>query len=79
MEKIKLTKIYRNDKDKEGKYFVSKEGRPYSKIAVKCVEYGDHYLNGFSGYWNQDWIEGQVVGVDIEEVMINGKKRRHLK
>ena len=79
MQKIKLTKVYRNDKDKDGKPFVSKEGRPYSKIAVKCVEHGDQYLNGFSAYWNRDWIEGMVVETEIEEVVIGGKTYLNLK
>ena len=64
--KIKLTKVYINDKDKEGKPFIGKNGA-YSKIAVKCQEYGDRYLSGFVSQWNANWKIGDTVEVDIEE------------
>lgn len=66
IQKLTLTKIYRSDKDKNGKLLVTKDGRAYSKIAVKTKEYGDKFISGFSSYWNKDWVEGQVVGAVVE-------------
>lgn len=66
MEKLTLTKIYRSDKDKNGVTLKTKDGRPYTKIAVKCKEYGDQYVSGFSAYWNENWQEGQTVQAVVE-------------
>ena len=47
--------------------FVGRNGQAYSKIAVKCKEYGDAYLRGFVGYWNENWKEGMIVGAVVEK------------
>jgi len=67
IRKLTLTKIYRSDKDKNGKLLVTKDGRAYSKIAVKTKEFGDKFISGFSSYWNENWVEGQIVGAVVEE------------
>lgn len=65
--KLTITKLYINDKGKDGKPFMGKNG-PYSKIAIKTTEYGpDKYVTGFVGAWNANWRVGDVVDCDIEE------------
>lgn len=67
MPKLTITKLYINDKGKDGKPFMGKNG-PYSKIAIKTQEYGpDKYVTGFVGAWNANWRVGDVVDCDIEE------------
>ena len=66
IQKLKITKIFKSDKDKNGKLLVTKDGRAYSKLAIKTQEYGDKWISGFLSYWNKDWIEGQVVGAVVE-------------
>lgn len=65
MQKITLTRVYSNDKDKEGKPLMSKAGKPYTKLAIKCAEHGDAWLSGFQNAGNKDWKEGDVVEVII--------------
>lgn len=67
MEKLTLTKVYRNDKDKDGKLLKTKDGRAYTKLSVKTKEYGDKWISGFSNFWNEDWEEGMVVGATVEQ------------
>ena len=69
MAQLTITKIYRSDKDKEGKPLLSKkDGRPYSKIALKTREYGEgRWVSGFGNQTNSQWKEGQTVEVEIEE------------
>lgn len=64
--KLTLTKVYRSDKDKEGKPLVGKFG-PYTKLAVKANEFGEKWLSGFSKPWNEKWNEGDVVEAEVEE------------
>jgi len=73
MEKITLTKVYRSDKDKQGKPFMTKDGRPYTRLAIQSQEYGSQWLSGFGNKMNFNWKEGDVVEVDIEKVEKDGK------
>lgn len=66
--KLTLTKVYRSDKDKNGKPLVSKKDqKPYTKIAIKCQEYGERWLSGFGAKWNDYWNEGDIVEAEVEE------------
>lgn len=68
-EKITITKLYRSDKSKDGKPFVTKDGRPYSKISIKTREHGEVWLSGFESHWNANWREGQEVELETETVI----------
>lgn len=74
--KLKIEKVYRNDKDKNGKPFISKKGQPYSKITIYADE---KYYSGFSGKWNEHWSVGDEVEVDVETVQHNGSTFYNLK
>lgn len=67
MEKLTLTTVKRFDKDKDGKLLKTKDGRAYTKLSIKAKEYGDKWLSGFGGFWNEDWAEGMVVGATVEK------------
>lgn len=64
---INLTKVFRSDKNKEGKPLMTKDGRPYTKLAIKAQEYGDKWLSGFDGYATKNWKEGDKVEVEVEQ------------
>lgn len=61
---LHLTKVFKSDKDKEGKPLVGKYG-PYTKIGIKCTEYGDRWISGFVKSWNENWKEGDTVNADV--------------
>lgn len=67
MKKITLTKVFRSDKDKNGNLLKTKDGRGYTKIAIKAQEYGDKWLSGFDNKITCNWKEGDVVEVDVEQ------------
>lgn len=71
--KITLTKISHFDKDKEGRPFTTKDGKPYTRCLLKCVEYGDQLLSGFGGRTTREWKEGQTVDVVVTEKVVNEK------
>ncbi|RTL06174.1 hypothetical protein EKK58_06040 [Candidatus Dependentiae bacterium] len=74
MEKITITKAYRQDKDKEGKPLMTKAGKPYAKLALKTKEYGEAtWLSGFSNKTNEKWTEGSVVEVTVTKQERDGK------
>ena len=64
--KITITKIIRSDKSKDGKPFITKDGRPYTRIAIQTNEHGSKWLSGFEGFMTKNWAEGQEVEVDVE-------------
>lgn len=63
----KITKIYRNTADKEGNPLLTRDGRPYEKVALKVERYGDRYVSGFGNPQNKDWAIGDEVDIIIEE------------
>ena len=54
---VKINKIYRSDKDKDGNPLTTKDGRPYIRIAIQCSEYGAKWISGFANRWNDAWKE----------------------
>ena len=63
-----ITKIYRSDKDKNGNLLKTKDGRPYTRVAIKTQKYGDRFISGFGGDWNENWQIGDSVNIKVEEV-----------
>ena len=66
IQKLTITRIHKSDKDKNGNLLKTKDGRAYSKLAIKTKEYGDKWISGFLSFWNEHWVEGQVVGAVVE-------------
>lgn len=73
MEKIKLTKLYTTDKDKQGNALKSKKGFPYTRMSIKCKQYGDQWISGFQNEGNKDWKEGDEVEIIKTENTKDGK------
>ena len=71
--KVKITQIYRSDKDKNGNLLKTADGRPYERIAIKTAEYGDRWISGFGNRRNRDWRVGDVVDIEISEVEKDGQ------
>lgn len=67
MTKLKITNISRKDTDKEGNKLFGKNGRPYTRLGIKTVEYGSKWLSGFGRQDNESWKEGDTVEVEVEE------------
>ena len=65
--KIKISKLYKSNKDKQGNPLKTKDGRPYTRIAIQTPAYGSKWISGFMGSWNFDWQAGDEVDIDIEE------------
>jgi len=65
---ITITKIHRSDKDKEGKAYVTKDGRPYTRLGLQTKEHGTKWLSGFENYTTKNWKEGDSVDVEVSEV-----------
>ena len=67
MEKIKITKIYKTNKDKNGNELKSKDGRPYTRLSIKAEQFGDKWISGYENAHNKDWQEGDEVEVIIKK------------
>ena len=65
MQTVKITKVYRTDKDKQGNPLKSKDGKPYGKISIKTEENGEKWIGGFQNARNKDWKEGDTVEIKI--------------
>ena len=74
MDSIKLTKVFRSDKDKQGNPLMTQDGRPYQRLAVKAEQYGDKWISGFGNKANQHWKEGYEVEMRVEKVIKDGKE-----
>lgn len=73
MKTITLTAVYRTNKNKDGSLLMGKNGKNYERLGIKCQEYGETWLSGFGGQWNQNWAEGDKVNVEIKEVKSGDK------
>lgn len=65
--KLSINKIYRSYNDKNGKPLMTKDGRPYERVAIQTKEHGSSWLSGFGGGYNRNWKVGDVVEVEVEQ------------
>lgn len=66
MEKLTITKIFTKQEK-------SKEGKPYTRLAIKTDKYNDRWLSGFGNKFNDNWKEGDVVEVEVTEATAKDK------
>ena len=64
---VKLNKIYRSDKDKNGNPLKTQDGRAYTRVAIQTQEHGTKWLSGFENRANANWKEGGVVEINVEQ------------
>lgn len=74
MEKIKITKVYSNNKKKDGTPF---KNNAWS-IGLKTEQYGDEWVNGWADYDFKD-MEGKEIEVEIFEKEYNGKTSKNFR
>ena len=74
MQTLQITKIFRSWKDKQGKPYMTKDGREYERLAIKTREYGDAWMSGFGNRVNSNWREGDTVEVNVDRVQKDGKE-----
>lgn len=79
IQKLRITKIFRAWKDKQGNNYKTKDGRDYERVAIQCQEHGNDWISGFGSYENKNWREGDVIEVEYEEVEKDGKLYRNFK
>src|SRR3990167_6481651 len=65
MTKLTITSIVRYSNDKEGKPLVTKDNRPYTRLVIKCKEYGDKFLSGFDSYQTKTLKEGDTIEAEV--------------
>ena len=65
IRKVKITKIFQSNKDKDGNPLVSQFG-PYYKIGLQTAEYPTKYINGLNKT-QLSWQVGDEVEIDLIE------------
>jgi len=75
--KVKVTRIFKKDTDREGiKLVGKKDGKPYWKIGIKTEETGDEWLSGFANSTSDPRYmmeEGGTYSIAIEEKHVGDK------
>lgn len=66
MTKLTLTQVNRYTKDKQGNPLKTKDGREYTRLVIKCNEYGDRPLSGFDSPQTSNFAPGATVEVEVE-------------
>lgn len=68
MTKIKILKVINKDE-------VSRNGKSYTKCSVKTTDKNNQeiWISGFGNTTTKNWVEGQIVELDIYQEEYNGK------
>lgn len=68
MTKIKILKVINKDE-------VSRNGKSYTKCSVKTTNKNNQeiWISGFGNTTTKNWVEGQIVELDIYQEEYNGK------
>ena len=62
-----LTRVTRNSKDKNGKPYINKNGKPFTRLGIQTQEHGAKWLSGFDNHATASWKEGDTVEIAVEE------------
>src|SRR3990167_1713870 len=65
--KLTLTQLTRFTKDKQGNDLKTKDGRSYTRLLIRCQEYGDKAISGFENSETREWKEGDIVEAVVEQ------------
>ena len=78
--KITLTNVFStNMKSDQITPLIGKNGKPYTRMSIRCQEYGDRWLSGFSNKGNAHWKQGDQVEIEVKEVTAqDGSGRKFL-
>lgn len=68
-----ITDIHKKTADKTGKPYVTKDGRPFTRLEIKTASTGDELLSAFENALNKNWAVGQEVDAKVV-VKENGYK-----
>jgi hypothetical protein len=47
---------------------LTRDGKAYERISIKVERFGDKWISGFGNDENKNWIDGDTVDIQIEEV-----------
>lgn len=77
MEKLRVTKVNYQDKDKDGNPLKGKYG-PYFRIGLLTDKYGETWINGFAKTNCKD-MEGKEVELEVFDEEYQGKSYKKFK
>ena len=63
---VKITKIYRTDKKKDGTPLIGAKG-PYTKCSIMTEQHGEKWVGGFGNKTTDSWTVGQEVEINVVE------------
>ena len=63
---LTLTQVNRITTNKDGTPLMGKNGRPYTRLLIRCNEYGDKSISGFDGKETANWAVGDTVEATVE-------------
>lgn len=69
MKQIKLLKVYRNDSNKDGQPYKTKDGKPFTLVKIMFEEEGQETWAtccDFDG-WTEGFKSDEVVSVQLEQ------------
>lgn len=67
METVTITKLYVNDKNKNGEPLVNSNGKPFKKISIQTNKHGNKYLSSFFNNNMASWKVGDTVEIITEQ------------
>ncbi|MDZ4228262.1 MAG: hypothetical protein U1E54_03375 [Candidatus Levybacteria bacterium] len=74
MQKITLTQVTRLTTNKDGSPLKTRDGRPYTRLLLKCKEYAQQSISMFDNEQTKDWKEGMEVELNIEKVKVGDRE-----
>ena len=67
MQKVTLTNIQKYTTNKDGTPLMGKNGKPYTRVQIRCAEYAERALSGFGGKETDNWQIGNSVEITVKE------------
>ena len=74
MQEYEIKYVNQFKAGKDGKPYMTKNGKPFVRVSVKVAEYGDQYISGLWFGADCPWQVGHKVELQISEGEYQGKK-----
>lgn len=76
--KIKIDKVLRYTRNKQGEPYKTKEGKPFTRVAINS---GEKWFTAFDfgAGWTDGWQDGDEIEVEVEEKEYKGETQYNIK
>lgn len=75
-QQVTIKKVSISNTKKDGTPLLTKNGKPFQKVGIQVIEYGETWINGLWFDGNCPWVDGSKLSLIIKDEEYNGVTKK---